>query len=54
MINLKETYTIQINDFLLYEFKLSLKLIETLMTIIDIAKHDRRIKCCYKKNIMMR
>ncbi len=41
------------NEFLLYEFKLSLKLIETFMTIIDMAKYDRRLKCCYKTNIMM-
>jgi hypothetical protein len=46
--------SIQIKDFLLYELKLSLKLIETFMTIIGIAKYDRRLKCCYKTNIMMR
>jgi hypothetical protein len=41
------------NEFLLYEFKLSLKLIETFMTIIDMGKYDRRLKCCDKTNIMM-
>jgi len=41
-------------NFLLYEFNLSLKLIETFETIIDIAKYDRRLKCWYKINIMMR
>jgi hypothetical protein len=47
-------YNIKINEFLLYEFGLSLKLLETFMTIIDIAKYDRRLKCCYKINIMMK
>jgi hypothetical protein len=47
-------YNIKINEFLLYELKLSLKLIETHRTIIDNAKYDRILKCCYKTNIMMR
>jgi len=40
--------------FLLYEFSLSLKLIETFRPIIDIAKYDRRLKCCYKTSIISR
>ncbi len=32
----------------MYEFTISLKLIETFKTIIDITKYDRRLKCCYK------
>jgi hypothetical protein len=38
IINLKQIYNIGIIDFPLYEFTISLKLIETFKTIIDITK----------------
>ncbi len=35
-------------NFVIYESRISWKLIETFETIIDITKQDRRLKCCYK------
>jgi len=42
----------KIYDILLYEFRISLKLIETFRIIINIAKHDKRLKCCYKTSMI--
>jgi hypothetical protein len=38
------------NDFLLYESKISLQFMETLRTIISIAKHDKKMKIMLSSN----
>ncbi len=42
------------NDILLYEFKISFKLIKKFTTIINIVKQDKRLKCCYKTSMISR
>jgi len=40
------------SDFLLYDFKISSQLINFLIIIIDIAKQDKKRKCCHKTSII--
>jgi hypothetical protein len=42
MINIYKIIINKITDFLLYEFKTSLQLMETLKNVIDIAKEYKR------------
>jgi hypothetical protein len=42
MINLSKVIIYKITDFLSYEFKTSLQLMETLKIVIDVAKEYKR------------
>jgi hypothetical protein len=45
-------FNIRIINFLLYGLKISLQLMETLIIVVDIAKYDRKWKCCHKTNMI--
>ncbi len=49
--NFFKKYNIKINDFLLYEFEISLQLMGTLKIIIHIVEEDRKWKCYHKTNM---
>jgi hypothetical protein len=42
---------ILINNFLLFESKISLQLMENLKTIFDIVKENIRWRCCHRTNM---
>jgi hypothetical protein len=44
-------YNIKISGFLFYESKISLKLMGTIIIVIDITRKHKRWKCCHKTNM---
>jgi len=39
------------NDFIIYESKISLQLMETLKIVVDIVEEDKAWKCCHKTSM---